>query len=488
MAASSVAQTPTYSYSQGLEAYTAGDGERALKIWTAMADTGSPLAMYGLGKLYETGTAEVPRDEAEAAAWYRKASSAGVAAAMNNLALQYLQGRGVPSDPIKAVELWQDAAERGHPHAQYNLALAYLRGNGINKDDSKAAAWFLRSADLGIANAQYAAGEVYRLGIGVEPNAGVALAWYRKAGEKGHKDALLQAQSLELAGVTPREVRTGTQLAPGGQVSSLAQAPNQVLDAPVKDQNSKETADGEATGASASTSNQILVGKSSRTISTPRKPLSTQGLAESGSLEVPPAPGTQPPVQTASKGGEEDNSPADPVATAATSPNPSATPTGTSPAKSSEPATTVANDSSGKVKPVEESSALTSQQAKPADAPQQQQATEVAAVPDPSGSAGATSGSKDTPASASAGPANGLWLGSGKSKKEVQGLWDHLRSQAPDLLNHRQLVVEEEAVQGLGKIYRAIATGWSSQDAALEDCFALRRKAPASFCSPVLLE
>jgi hypothetical protein len=51
----------------------------------------------------------VPRDDAEAVRWYRKAAEQGIAEYMTRLASMYLLDWGVPQDDVKA-HMWYDLA------------------------------------------------------------------------------------------------------------------------------------------------------------------------------------------------------------------------------------------------------------------------------------------------------------------------------------------------------------------------------------------
>jgi TPR repeat protein len=53
-----------------------------------------------LGELFEAGQG-VPRDEAQAANWYRRAAEQGYANAQYNLAALYAVGKGVPLNNAK---------------------------------------------------------------------------------------------------------------------------------------------------------------------------------------------------------------------------------------------------------------------------------------------------------------------------------------------------------------------------------------------------
>lgn len=94
------------------------DLQRApLETLMQRAREGHDLAMNALGMLYRDGRG-VPQDDAEAAAWFRKAVEKGNAKAMTNLALMYFKGRGVVRNEGEGRRLMQRAAELGDARAQ----------------------------------------------------------------------------------------------------------------------------------------------------------------------------------------------------------------------------------------------------------------------------------------------------------------------------------------------------------------------------------
>jgi TPR repeat protein len=190
----------------GLDAFRAGDAEKAREVWTPLAESGNPAAQYSLAKLYEKGAGPVAQDLALAVQWYQKAAEQGQPAAQNNLGLMYAQGRGVASDAKLAVQLWRAAAAQNYPWGQYNLALAYFRGQGVEADREQAAAWFRRAADGHLPDAQFIMGQLRREGLVLAKNEGQALSWYRRAAEQGHIEAMKQAQGLEAAGIAQAEI------------------------------------------------------------------------------------------------------------------------------------------------------------------------------------------------------------------------------------------------------------------------------------------
>ena len=60
--------------------------------------------------MYQGGRGGLPRDDKQAAEWYRKAAEQGVAEAQVNLGNLYLAGRGVPRDDVLAYVLFNLAA------------------------------------------------------------------------------------------------------------------------------------------------------------------------------------------------------------------------------------------------------------------------------------------------------------------------------------------------------------------------------------------
>jgi TPR repeat protein len=152
------------------------------------AEQGDADAQNNLGWMYEQGRGVAP-DDAQAAAWYRKVAEQGHADAQFNLGLMHWQGKGVVRDEAQAAAWYRKAAEQGDADAQCNLGLMYEQGKGLARDDAQAAAWFGKAAEQGDADAQIALGRTYEQGRGVARDEAQAAAWYRKAAEQGHAAA-----------------------------------------------------------------------------------------------------------------------------------------------------------------------------------------------------------------------------------------------------------------------------------------------------------
>ena len=80
------------------------------------AEANNEHAQFNLGGLFEQGRG-VAKDEAAAAAWYRKAAVQGHASAQHNLGLMLGQGRGVANDEAGAMAWIRKAAGQGQPKA-----------------------------------------------------------------------------------------------------------------------------------------------------------------------------------------------------------------------------------------------------------------------------------------------------------------------------------------------------------------------------------
>jgi uncharacterized protein len=124
-------------------AYYKGNYKSALRGLLPLAEQGDTRAQSTLGLLYYRGSKDVPRNEAEAAKWFRLAADRGDSTAQFNLGVMYSEGQGVPQDHAKAVKFYQLAAEQGNPQALYNLGLSSADGDdGMAKDLVAAHMWF----------------------------------------------------------------------------------------------------------------------------------------------------------------------------------------------------------------------------------------------------------------------------------------------------------------------------------------------------------
>jgi TPR repeat protein len=186
-------------------AYTAAQDEQNglnqnnIATLIQLAKSGDAHAQCLVGVMYFTGT-RVPKDEAEAVRWYRKAAEQGYAEAQNDLGVAYQDGRGVPKDYAEAVHWYRKAAEQGFAEAQFALGSAFGSGEGVPKDEAEAVRWYRKAAEQGHVAAQARLGLAYDKGQGIPKDVAEAVRWYRKAAERGDKHATLALGLMFYAG------------------------------------------------------------------------------------------------------------------------------------------------------------------------------------------------------------------------------------------------------------------------------------------------
>lgn len=125
----------------GVDAWSAGDYERAVKEWRDPAAKGDPDAQFNLAQAYRLGRG-VEQNSKQAELYYAKAAAQGHIKAADNLGLLLFQGgqREAAMPYVKA------AADRGDPRAQYLLGIAHFNGDLVEKD------WVRAYALLTLAN------------------------------------------------------------------------------------------------------------------------------------------------------------------------------------------------------------------------------------------------------------------------------------------------------------------------------------------------
>jgi len=172
--------------------------------------------MHNLALMHANGWG-VPKNDATAVDFLKRAADLGEPSAQTALGIRYLEGRGVAHDSDKGVALLRNASAR-HPHAQVVLGHAYMTGRGIPRDyaqaipllkasaasgdddamlylaelylKSAAAVELLtRSADKNNSYAQALLGHLYLTGLGVQRSYARADELFRKAAEQGHARA-----------------------------------------------------------------------------------------------------------------------------------------------------------------------------------------------------------------------------------------------------------------------------------------------------------
>lgn len=149
---------------QGFQAFTAGNYEKALRLWLPLAEKDNHEAQYNLGILYMKGLG-VEKDLQAAFKWYKLSARNGNTDAMYNLGIMYNQGKVVFRSPKDATKWWKKAAEMGNAAAQFNIAVEYAYGRNLGKDVPLAISWWKKSARQGHKGSRDALYRIYTEGL-----------------------------------------------------------------------------------------------------------------------------------------------------------------------------------------------------------------------------------------------------------------------------------------------------------------------------------
>ncbi|ORY32717.1 kinase-like protein [Rhizoclosmatium globosum] len=169
------------------------------------ADKGCAVAQYNLALCYLNGRG-VDKSIAKAVEWYHKSADQGFAAAQYNLALFYLDT--APSNLIEGMKWLQVAASQEYVYAQYRLAWQYNEGQGIELNKEEAFKWFCKAAEQGHLEAMFMLGLRYSDGDGVEKDLARGVTWFQMAAEKGYDQAQASLGLAYMTGVgVPLDVK-----------------------------------------------------------------------------------------------------------------------------------------------------------------------------------------------------------------------------------------------------------------------------------------
>jgi localization factor PodJL len=125
----------------------------------------------------------------EGARWFERAASKGLTPAQFRYASMLEKGQGVKKDLAAAQKLYIAAASKGHAKAMHNLAVLYAEGAEGKPDFANAAQWFRKAAEHGVADSQYNLGVLAARGLGTERNIAESYKWFALAAAQGDKEA-----------------------------------------------------------------------------------------------------------------------------------------------------------------------------------------------------------------------------------------------------------------------------------------------------------
>jgi uncharacterized protein len=132
----------------GVDAWTRGEYETAVKEWRPAALKGDSDAQFNLGQAYKLGRG-VKADLNVALDWYRRAAQQGHLQASDSYGhLLHYQGKVTDALPYL-----QASADRGEPRAQYLLGTELFNGVHMQKDWVRAYALMTRASSSGMAPA-----------------------------------------------------------------------------------------------------------------------------------------------------------------------------------------------------------------------------------------------------------------------------------------------------------------------------------------------
>jgi localization factor PodJL len=152
------------------------------------ASAGDPAAAYEIAMRFVEGRG-VPANLEEAARWFERAANKGLAPAQFRYASMLEKGLGVKKDLVAAHKLYVAAAGKGHAKAMHNLAVLYAEGAEGKPDYVNAAQWFRKAAERGVADSQFNLGVLTVRGLGTEKNIAESYKWFALAAAQGDRDA-----------------------------------------------------------------------------------------------------------------------------------------------------------------------------------------------------------------------------------------------------------------------------------------------------------
>ena len=152
------------------------------------AAAGDPAAAYEVAMRFMEGRG-VPANLEEAAKWLERAASKGLVPAQFRYANMLEKGQGVRKDLAAAQKLYVAAAAKGHAKAMHNLAVLYAEGVDGRPDYANAVLWFRKAADYGVADSQFNLAVLVARGLGTEKNIAESYKWFALAAAQGDRDA-----------------------------------------------------------------------------------------------------------------------------------------------------------------------------------------------------------------------------------------------------------------------------------------------------------
>jgi S1-C subfamily serine protease len=177
---------------EALDAYQRGDYAGALTACKSAAEQGDASCQNLLGILYSEGRG-VPKNEADAARWFRKAADQDHAIACFNLGRAYQFGRGVTQSNEEAIKWYGKAAEQHVPEGEFAYGFLLVAAERNEREGLK---WIRKAARQGLPGAESFLGLVYDKGLGVKANERTSVKWYLLGANHGEPLAQIHLAAL----------------------------------------------------------------------------------------------------------------------------------------------------------------------------------------------------------------------------------------------------------------------------------------------------
>jgi TPR repeat protein len=158
-----------------------------LQMWEAVADQGNVELQFNLGMMHEETS--VYSNPYEAARWYSRAAECSHILAIYHLGRLYETGRGVHQDYLQAIKYYKIARDLGNRDALYQLGIIYQHGKGTRPDTEKAIDYYTKAAEKGNTMAQFTLGQLFEKGKLVSKSILEAVKWYSMSRSDGNDNA-----------------------------------------------------------------------------------------------------------------------------------------------------------------------------------------------------------------------------------------------------------------------------------------------------------
>lgn len=272
----------------GVDAWDAGDYQKAVAEWRPLAVAGDPDAQFNLGQAYKLGRG-VPADLGQAEVWYRRAAKQGHLQAEDNLGLILFTA----NKRDEAMPYINASAARGEPRAQYVLGTAMFNGDLAPKDWPRAYALTKRASDAGLEIASARLAQLDRLIPLEQRQLGLSLLPQMEKDEARARLAAVNAAAPTApAKAEPSPIRTAS--LPASTPGASYSPPPVVAPAPVPAKPLSPAAKAAANAASEATSVADAT-VAAAAIGKPA-PIETAPAAPGTSYPAPPESGDRPPA------------------------------------------------------------------------------------------------------------------------------------------------------------------------------------------------